>query len=218
MNMKSFKRSLLRNVRLVSNKLFNKNRFNNQGVHNSITYSNCIVNNLHAVVKNNNNKIYIGDNTILSDCFIDIKGDNNIIRIGKNCRIGKTEFWINGNNCTIELNDEIYIRSSHIACGNNNNSIEIGNNCLIAYNVEIRNNDSHKIYDLHSKELINSPKDICIEDKVWIGGNSTIMKGVVVSRGSVIGGGSIVTKNVEAHSIYAGVPAKKIKSNIYWEA
>lgn len=52
---------------------------------------------------------------------------------------------------------------------------------------------------------------IIIEDDVWVGYGSIIMSGVRISTGSIIAAGSIVTKDVEPFSIYAGVPAKKIK-------
>ncbi|WP_423836335.1 DapH/DapD/GlmU-related protein [Stutzerimonas stutzeri] len=51
-----------------------------------------------------------------------------------------------------------------------------------------------------------------IEDDVFIGEGVKILKGVVVGRGSVIGSGSVIVKNVEPFSIYAGVPARKIKA------
>lgn len=54
-------------------------------------------------------------------------------------------------------------------------------------------------------------KDVIIEDVVWIGTNVTILKGVHIHTGAVIAAGSIVTNDVESYSIYAGVPAKKIK-------
>ena len=56
-----------------------------------------------------------------------------------------------------------------------------------------------------------------IGDKVWIGMNVTILKGVNVGEGSIIAAGSVVTNNVPAHSIVAGVPAKVIKSDVYYE-
>ena len=49
-----------------------------------------------------------------------------------------------------------------------------------------------------------------IEDDVWVGYGSTIMSGVTIHQGSIIAAGSVVTKDVEPYSIYAGVPAKKI--------
>jgi len=50
-----------------------------------------------------------------------------------------------------------------------------------------------------------------IEDDVWIGYGTIVMSGVTIGRGSIIAAGSIVTKNVDPYSIYAGAPAKKIK-------
>jgi maltose O-acetyltransferase len=49
-----------------------------------------------------------------------------------------------------------------------------------------------------------------IEDDVWIGFNSTILKGVTIGKGAVVGAGSVVTKDVAAYTIVAGNPAKAI--------
>jgi acetyltransferase-like isoleucine patch superfamily enzyme len=51
-----------------------------------------------------------------------------------------------------------------------------------------------------------------IENDVWIGYGSTVMCGIRIGEGSIIGAGSLVTKDVEPYSIYAGVPARKIRS------
>ncbi len=50
-----------------------------------------------------------------------------------------------------------------------------------------------------------------IEDNVWIGANVTIVDGVVIRTGCVIGAGAVVTKSTEPNSVYAGVPARKIR-------
>lgn len=50
-----------------------------------------------------------------------------------------------------------------------------------------------------------------IENDVWVGYGSTVMGGVTIGEGSIIGAGSLVTKDVEPYSIYAGVPARKIR-------
>lgn len=54
-------------------------------------------------------------------------------------------------------------------------------------------------------------KGIVVEDDVWIGGGSTILDGVRVGRGSIIGAGSVVNKDVLPYSIVGGVPAKLIR-------
>jgi len=61
------------------------------------------------------------------------------------------------------------------------------------------------------KEKLTKQGDIFVEDNVWIGANVTIMPGVKIGRCSVIGAGSIVFNDVEPYSVYAGIPAKKIR-------
>lgn len=60
-------------------------------------------------------------------------------------------------------------------------------------------------------ESLTKRASITIEDNVWIGANVTILPGVTVGTHSVIGAGSVVTKNIDPFSIYAGVPARKIR-------
>ena len=50
-----------------------------------------------------------------------------------------------------------------------------------------------------------------IKDKVWIGFNVIILKGITIGEGAVIGAGSIVTKDVPAYTIVAGNPARIIR-------
>ena len=53
-------------------------------------------------------------------------------------------------------------------------------------------------------------KDVIIESGCWIGTRAIILKGVTIGKGSVIGAGAIVTKDVPPYSVYVGVPASKV--------
>jgi maltose O-acetyltransferase len=53
-------------------------------------------------------------------------------------------------------------------------------------------------------------RPITIEDDVWVGTRVTILPGVIVGKGSIIGAGSVVTKNVPSYTIVAGNPAREI--------
>jgi acetyltransferase-like isoleucine patch superfamily enzyme len=84
----------------------------------------------------------------------------------------------------------------------------IGNNVTISANVFITTTG----LDLtHFPNKVHFSQDTFIEDDVWIGAGSIILPGVTLKKGSVIGAGSIVTKDTEEFSVYAGNPAKKIR-------
>ena len=73
----------------------------------------------------------------------------------------------------------------------------------------VTDSDWHGVYDRN--EVAGSPKEVILEDNVWIGDSAIICKGVRIGKNSIIGAGSVVTKNVEPNSIYAGNPAKFVK-------
>lgn len=57
-------------------------------------------------------------------------------------------------------------------------------------------------------------RPIVIEDKVWIGINATILPGVKIGKGAIVGAGSVVTKDVPAMAVVAGNPARIIKPKV----
>lgn len=95
--------------------------------------------------------------------------------------------------------------------------VTIGALCQIAMNTMIMDCDLHK-HALAGDKPEDVAKEIIIEDHCWIGHNVTILKGVTIGEGSIIGARSVVTRDVEPHTMAAGVPARKIKDNIVWEA
>ena len=90
----------------------------------------------------------------------------------------------------------------------------IGKYCAIAPNCTIIGvNHSFSRTDIPIKQQgLNNRGGIIIEDDVWIGANCVVLDGVTIGMGSVIGGGSIVTKNIPPFSIAVGNPCKVIKS------
>jgi len=92
-------------------------------------------------------------------------------------------------------------------------NITIGNNVLIGSGVLITDSDAHPIHPkLRNDHRFIKTKRIIIEDDVFIGARSIILKGVTIGEGSVIGAGSVVSKDIPKMSIAAGNPAKVIKA------
>jgi acetyltransferase-like isoleucine patch superfamily enzyme len=91
-------------------------------------------------------------------------------------------------------------------------SITIGNNVMAGANVLITDFDWHSMKPNEHENGIPESKPIFIEDNVFIGYSSTILKGVSIGQNSIIGANSVVAKNIPSNVIAAGNPCKVIKS------
>jgi len=123
------------------------------------------------------------------------------IRIGRDCYIGpQTRIWAA-------------------------DGITIGDYVLIAHGVDILDHDSHSLRADQRREEARdlferrveidfthvSMRRIVIEDDVWIGAKSTILKGVHIGRGAIVSAGTMVTKDVEAFTLVAGNPMRVVR-------
>lgn len=174
---------------------------------------------LHQVsfdIKGNHNHISIGSGCNLFNFKFYIRGDHHRIVIGENCRIKGGDCWIEDKNCEIIIGKETTIESAHLAVTEPYKKIQIGNGCMFSYGIELRTGDSHSIIDKDSGERINRAKDIVIKDHVWIGAKAVILKGCTVGEESIISIAAVVTKDIPANSIAAGVPATVVKTGVSW--
>ena len=87
--------------------------------------------------------------------------------------------------------------------------IVIGDSTMIASDVTITDSDWHDIYD--RTDYVASPKEVIIQENVWIGEKSLILKGSKIGKNSIIGAGSVVSGEVPANVVFAGNPEKEIK-------
>ena len=92
-----------------------------------------------------------------------------------------------------------------------NGEIYIGDNVLIGPNTIIWGKDHATDKSKLISEQNSYRKPIFIGDDVWIGANVTILKGVKIKRGAVIGAGNVVIKDVPEYAIIVGNPAKIVK-------
>lgn len=159
------------------------------------------------------------------------------ISIGKKCRfIGKVHFYALpktsitiGNNCSFNSTHKSNLIGVYTPCMistiERGAKIEIGDNCgfsgtVIASALHIKIGDNVRCgantlitdSDWHTDDYRTSPnKAVIIEDNVWLGYGVKVLKGVRIGKNSLIGAGSIVTKDIPANVIAAGNPCKVIK-------
>lgn len=89
------------------------------------------------------------------------------------------------------------------------NGIKIGNNVVLASNVNIWT-EQHDHRDPLFRCITQVHKPVIIDDRVWIGSHAIILHSVHIGEGAVIAAGSVVTKDIPPYTIVAGVPAKKV--------
>ena len=97
-------------------------------------------------------------------------------------------------------------------------SISIGHHVVISERVVLRDSDNHSIQDAGDTVSDRSAETapIVIGDHVWIGMNVIVLKGVTIGEGAIVAAGSVVNKDVPAHCLVGGVPARVIKTNVSW--
>ena len=144
--------------------------------------------------------------------------------VGKKVSVGHSFICDYGCNISIGNNVSINTRCTFVDC----NKIIIGNNVLIAPNVQIytathpvelnerltpTETEDGTAYIRHTYALPVTIEDGCItiENDVWIGANCTVFGGVTIGAGTVIGGGSVVTKDIPANVVAVGNPCKVIR-------
>jgi maltose O-acetyltransferase len=127
-------------------------------------------------------------------------------KCGRNVNVEHKAYFQNGFKIEIGDNSGIGINA------NVPNNLIIGNNVLMGPDVIIYPS-SHLFKEknrLIKEQGYEAPKQVIIEDDVWIGARVIILGDICIRKGAVIGAGSVVTKDVEAYTIVAGVPAKVI--------
>ena len=137
-------------------------------------------------------KISIGNNCIFRSDFT-----SNLIGVNKKCSIAtlcENAEVIIGNNCGL---------SGTTICAAE--KIVIGNDVLCGANVTITDSN------WHTERYLSKPGPVIIEDNVWLGLNTVVLKSVTIGKNSIVGANSLVVKSIPENVIAAGNPCKVIK-------
>ncbi len=161
---------------------------------------------------------------ILANATIDnLAKNSNLISIDKNSVI-RGQLLVFPHGGKIQIGNDCYVGEG--TCIWSSDSIKIGDRVFISHNVNVHDTNSHSIDPVlryqHFIAIMSSghptvnnfdieSKPVVIEDDVWIGFNSTVLKGVKIGKGSIIAACSVVTKDIPERVIVAGNPSKIVK-------
>jgi acetyltransferase-like isoleucine patch superfamily enzyme len=189
----------------------------NRGRDNVISYQEADAARLHGEIRigGSRNSFTVGRHALSSGVKISL-GNRCTVQIGENCNLG---------NLLIHA-----VRDAQISIGSNTifngftrlllhekGRIDIGAGCLFASEIDVTVSDMHSIIDVQSRQRINPARDVTIEDRVWIGQRTMILKGSHIEAGSIIGAAALVTGHVAGDSLATGVPARVVRSGVTWE-
>lgn len=163
-------------------------------------------------------KIFLGDRVVIDDgAVLDAKGEENGgIRLGDQVVVGRNSILsckgnppggsiAVGSNTNIAMNCVIHAEEK----------VEIGKNVLFAAYVYIVGGGNHE-FERTDLPIIEQPSinkgGVVIEEDVWLGAGVTILDGVRIGRGSVLGASALINKDVPPYSVCVGVPARVIRS------
>lgn len=127
------------------------------------------------------------------------------VAIQSNCRFARPT--------TMEIGHHVFINFGVNFLNSDKAGIKIGN--FVAIGPQCLFITTNKNYAEWTRPLFGTNNDIhkpiIISDDVWIGANVTVLPGVKIGRGAIVGAGAVVTKDIPPYAVAAGVPARIIK-------
>ncbi len=162
------------------------------------------------------NQVVIKDGAQVQNTRIVMHGSHHTLEIGERCYITGESFWFEDYGCHITIGKDTSIQSVHIAATEPGRRVDIGEDCMLAYDIDIRTGDSHSVINEATMIRTNYAKDVTIGAHAWICTRVQILKGVTIGEQSIIGAGAIVTKNIPSNCLAIGVPAHVVKRGVTW--
>lgn len=159
-------------------------------------------------------RVEIGHNCYAAQIHMTV-GDDCTVRVGSDCRLNAITIYT-VRDSTVSIGSGSGFTWTCVMQCHESFNISLGEGCLIASDSWITVSDMHSVIDIASNQRINPGADVRLGDRVWLGDGASIMKGVTIGADSVVAARSVVTKDVPANCVAAGVPARIVRTGIKW--
>ena len=213
MNLRS-ERAILTITRVLrSANIVQQRRFN--GRTNRAIIGGSLLRHVSFDVRGRDNILEIGDMCRLRNLHLVVRRNGNRIVIGSAVRVNnRLDLWVDGGS-TIVVGPRTTVESAHLAA-TERTKLTIGEDCMIASDVEVRTGDSHSLLTADGTR-VNPARTIAVEDHVWLATRSMILKGVHLHSNTTVAAGSIVTRSTTTSGeVLAGSPAQQVRSETTW--
>jgi acetyltransferase-like isoleucine patch superfamily enzyme len=157
----------------------------------------------------------LGEGVSLQNCTIHFDCDGGRCTIGAESRY-KGSIRI-GLGSKVEIGTKLTVTGACYITTAERATVVIGDDCMFASHNEIRADDAHPIFDLHTGARINRSRSIRVGNHVWLATEVVLLGGSSIGDGSVIGYRSLVKSAIPENSIAAGLPARVVRRDIVWE-
>src|SRR6056297_806075 len=167
-------------------------------------------------------RVFLGDN-LQGSLTIALRNDNATVFIGRDCDFNSLALRSRQPDDAIFIGNSVAVTGpgtwiSGLRGGDARPGIVMGDCCVVAREVILRNTDGHPVFDRENRRQINQPvSDIVIEPHVWIGERAAILKDVRIGAFAVVALGSVVTRDVPRYAVASGVPAThSTRADRFW--
>ena len=210
--------SLLRSSALVARlySWFHGTRYRVYGPGHRIVCHNARIEHTDVEITGKNCRLSIGPGARLWHCSIKLMGDGAELHIGSGCRLRRARLVAEDDGTRLRIGDQTTMTGPTLVA-QEGGLLQLGRDCMVAQNAELRNSDSHSILDAASGSRLNPAADAIIGDHVWIGLGAFVFKGARIANGSVVAARSLVAGEIPPACIAVGTPAKVVRSGIVWQ-
>ncbi|MGD8598804.1 MAG: acyltransferase [Anaerolineae bacterium] len=155
-------------------------------------------------------RIRLGRRVMVGEgCFLDAHSMTGRITLDDDVWLSRGCYVVAYHNAAVQIAAQAYIGHRCLLYGHG--GIQVGRDVLMANDVQlICGNHTYARRDVPIRAQPTVEEPIVIEDDVWLGASAIVLGGVTVGRGSVVGAGSVVTRDLPPYSIARGVPAQVV--------
>ena len=173
---------------------------------------------LSTVFKGTGCTLEIDARARLGSVTVEFHGSNAHCRIGAGGPDGSFTALIRlGQDCRVEVGAGVTTTARAFLAASEGTRLVLGDDCMLASDVQLRTDDAHPIFDVHTGQRVNPAEDIHVGAHVWLAYGVRCLGGTRIGDGSVVGMDSLVNGAIPNNCIAVGTPARVVRRDIAWE-